>query len=106
MEQSLNALAASQAMSIEVPKELRYTFRREVTLGLAASDHSVPYGDGSVGAAPSQALRAMLRSHRRSGTRIRMPLKTYWHEVLGTAPPPEGRPVGYCVSGAGVRALR
>jgi hypothetical protein len=40
---------------------------REIPLGLAAPDHTVPYGTVLSGAL-FQALRARLRSHRPSGT--------------------------------------
>jgi hypothetical protein len=51
---------------------------REIPLGLAAPDHTVPYGTVLSGAL-FQALRARLRSHRPSGTAgvvsvIRIPL--------------------------------
>src|ERR1700680_3115001 len=90
MERSLNALAASQTISISVsrsfrkrsiplssnsnnighepfkkstwpPKEARCTFRREISMGLAATDHTVPY-ETVFARTLSQALRARLRS--------------------------------------------
>ena len=96
MDRSLNALTASQAISISVsrsfrkrsiplssssnhighgpfkkstwpPKEARCTFRRETSMGLPAPDHTVPYGTVFLRTL-SQALRARLRSVCPSGT--------------------------------------
>jgi hypothetical protein len=44
-----------------LPSETRRTFRREIPLGLATPDHTVPYGTFFRGTL-SQALRARLRS--------------------------------------------
>ncbi|MEA3205035.1 MAG: hypothetical protein QOG92_656, partial [Verrucomicrobiota bacterium] len=88
MERSPNALVASQTIIISVsrretvhplssssnnighepfkkstwpPKEARCTFRRGISMGLAAPDHTVPYGT-VLSRTLSQALRARLRS--------------------------------------------